>query len=93
MLAAALQSKKIAEREEANDKIKYLKRRTDREMVYKSMMESKIEKQRKQLNLKTEFVIEKDNMERHTTNLQYLKEKESRKKFESKMAYSDELKV
>ena len=93
MLAAALQSKKIAEREEANDKIKYLKRRTDREMVYKSMLESKIEKQRKQLNLQTEFVIEKDNMERHTTNLQYLKEKESRKKFESKMAYSDELKV
>lgn len=93
MLAAALQSKKIAEREEANDKIKYLKRRTDREMVYKSMLESKIEKQRKQLNLKTEFVIEKDNMKRHTTNLQYLKEKECREKFESKMAYSDELKV
>ena len=50
MLAAALQSKKIAEREEANDKIKYLKRRTDREMVYKSMMESKIEKQRNASN-------------------------------------------
>lgn len=44
------------------------------------MLESNIEKQRKELNLKTEFVLEKNNMERHTVNLKYLKSKESQDK-------------